>query len=90
VYVVDRRGLRVHDVGLGRQVVRRRPVLAGQQHRGGSVRQRGRVPGGHRPVLAAEYGLQLGQLLNAAVSAQVLIALEAQERGDQVVEDPVS
>ena len=48
-------------------------------------RQRRRVAGGHRPVGAAEHRLELGQLLHAGVRAQVLVALEPEERRDQVV-----
>ena len=87
VDVVDGRGLALGDVGEDRQAALCRPLLGGQQHRRGAVAERGRVGRGHRPVGAAEDRLQLRQLLEAGVRAQVLVALEAQVGGDQVVEE---
>ncbi len=87
MHVVDRRGLPVDEVGEDRQVALPRPLLARQQHRRGAVRQRGRVGGGHRPVLAAEHRAELGQLLRRGVGPQVLVALEPEVGVDQVVHE---
>ena len=39
------------------------------------------------PLLDAEDGLELGQLLGRRIRAQVVVAVEPEERGDQVVEE---
>ena len=62
------------------------PLLAGQQHRRGAVGERRRVAGRHRALGAAEHRLQLGQLLERRVGAQVLVALETEKGHDQIVE----
>ena len=69
--------------------VRLGPLLGREQHHRGAVGQRRGVPGGHRGRLAlAEDRLELGELLDRGVGAQVLVALEAAERRDLVVEEP--
>ncbi len=60
VDVVDGRCLRAREVGQHGDLVRGRPLLAGEQHRRGAVGQRRRVAGRHRPVRAAEHRLELG------------------------------
>src|SRR5699024_6155963 len=85
-------GLGVHQVGADRELVLLRPLLAGQQHGGGAVGERGGVAGGHGGlgavglgVALAEDRLELGQLLLGGVGAHVVVALQAQVRGHQVV-----
>ena len=86
--VVDGGRRDVRQVGEHRDVVGLGPLLAGQQHRGGAVGQRGRVARGHGGALAlAEHRLELGELVHRAVRAQVLVLGHALERGDQVVEE---
>ena len=87
VDVVDRRRLPVDEPGEHGQVALLGPLLAGQQHGRGAVAERRRVGGGHRPVLAAEDGAELGQLLRRGVRTQVLVALEAEVGGDEVVDE---
>ncbi len=65
-----------------------RPVLRGEQHRGGAVAERGAVAGGHGGCLAlAEDRLEGGELLDGRVRTQVVVALDAAEGGDLVVEE---
>ena len=85
-------GLGVHEVGADGQLVLGRPLLAGQQHRGGAVGERGGVAGRHGGlgavglgVALAEDGLELAQLLLGGVGPHVVVAGHAQVRGDQVV-----
>ena len=88
VDVVDGRRLHVRDVREHGQLALGGPLVAGQQHDGRAVGQRRRVAGGHRRVLAlAEDGLELGELLDARVRAQVLVALQARVGRDEVVEE---
>ena len=61
-----------------------RPLVGGEQDQGRAVGERGRVGGGHR---VAEDGLQLRELVGARVRPQVLVALEAEVGGDEVVEE---
>src|SRR6478735_3755452 len=86
VDVVDRCGLRVDEVGEHRQPPLLRPLVAGQQHRRGAIGKRGAVARGHRRGCAlAEDRLEGGELLDRGVRAQVVVALDAAERGDEVV-----
>ena len=66
--------------------VRGRPLLAGQQHGRGAVGERSRVAGRHRALGTAEDRLELAQLLERRVGPQVLVALEAKEGHDLIVE----
>ena len=86
--------LGVHQVCLNRDVVLCGPLLGGDQDCGSAVGQRGGVTGGHGGlgavllgILLAEDRLQLGQLLHVGVRTQVGIALHAQVRGDEVLEE---
>ncbi len=85
MHVVDGGGLSVGDVGLDREAVCGCPLLAGQEHGAGAVAERSRVARRHRPLGPAEHRLELGQLLHARVRAQILVALEAEEREHEVV-----
>ena len=85
VDVVDRRGLGVREVGEHRQVALGRPLVAGEQHQRGAVGQRRRVARRHR---VAEHRLELRELVGARVRPQVLVALEAEVRRHEVVEEP--
>ena len=87
VDVVDGGGLRLGDVGEDRQAALFRPLLGGEQDGRGAVGERRRVGRGHRPLGAAEDRLQLRQLLQAGVGAQVLVAVEPDVGGHQVVEE---
>ncbi|CAM5744447.1 hypothetical protein MAUB1S_02002 [Mycolicibacterium aubagnense] len=89
VDVVDGSGFRVDEVGQHRDVPLGGPLVGGQQRHRRAVGQRGRVAGGHGGVtqLHAEDGLELGQLLGRGVGAQIVVAVQAQERADQVIEE---
>ena len=87
VDVVDGGGLGLGEVGEDRQVVRLRPLLAGEEHRGGAVGERGRIGRRHRPLGAAEDRFQLGELLRAGVGTQVAVAVEAEVGGEEVLEE---
>ena len=66
----------------------RGPVLGGEQHGRGAVAERGRVARGHgRGLAPAEDRLERRELLDRGVGAQVVVALDAAERGDLVVEE---
>jgi hypothetical protein len=84
VHVVDGGRLGVRQVREHGQAALLRPGVAAQQCHGGAVRQRGRVARRHR---VAEHGLELAELVGARVRAQVLVALEAEVGGDEVVEE---
>ena len=83
--------LHVHELGEHGQSALGGPLLGGEQHRGGAVGERGGVAGRHGrlvPQLAAERGLQAGQLLRRGVGAEVVVAGQAVERGHQIVHVP--
>ena len=67
-----------------RQAALLRPRVGAEQRDGGAVRQRGRVRRGHR---VAEHRLELRELVGARVRAQVLVALEAEIRRHEIVEE---
>ena len=88
---VHRGGLGIDDLGQRCQMVLGGPVLAGEQHRGGTVRERSGVSGGHRGLageLLTEHGAQGGQLLHGGIRTHVVVPGHTLERGDQVVEEP--
>src|SRR5690606_4124727 len=86
VHEVHRRHLRIHEVGLHFQAMRRRPFLAGQQRRRGAVGERGGIAGRQRALAgrAVEGGLERRQLLQGGVRAQDVVALDATERHHQI------
>ena len=79
----------VTQVGLRLMAMRARPLFAGQQYRSGTVGQRGGVGGGERatPGNLVERRLQRRQLFQRGIRAQDVVALDATERCDQVVEE---
>ncbi len=86
VDVVDRGGLGVDEVRQHRQAALLGPLLTGEQHGRGAVGQRGAVAGRHGGGRSlAEDRLEGGELLDRRVGAQVVVALDPTERGDQVV-----
>jgi hypothetical protein len=89
MHEVHRRDVRVAQVGLRLMAVRARPLFAGQQHRSGTVGQRGGVGGGQRAAAGdlVERRLQRGQLFQRGIRAQDVVTLDATERCDQVVEE---
>src|SRR5690606_41541442 len=67
---VDGGGLGVDDAGQGGQAARGGPLLGGEQHGGGAVRERGGVARGHGGVVAArcaERGAELAVILQRGV-----------------------
>ncbi len=92
VHEVDGRGLRVHDACEQRQVALARPLGRGEEDGRRAVGERGRVARRHgrRDALEAlaVHGLERGELLERRVGAQVVVAHETAERGDEVVEEP--
>ena len=89
VDVIHRGGLGVDEVGQRSQPVLIGPVLAGQQCHRGAVGQRRRVTGRHRRVatLHPEHRPQGGQLLRGGIGPEVVVAVQPEEPGDQVVEE---
>ncbi len=86
---IHRRHLRVLQVGQRGVAVRGGPVVAGQQHRGGTVGQRRGIGGGQRaaPGHLVEGRLQRGQLLQRGIRAQDVVAVHAAERHHQILEE---
>ena len=70
-----------------------RPLLAGQQRRGGAVVQRAGVSRGHAAALLAEGGLQLRELLERGARARAVVLRHGPlvgrlDRHDLAVEEP--
>ncbi|MNS76615.1 hypothetical protein D3C72_1101680 [compost metagenome] len=89
VHEIDGRHVCVAQVGLRFVAMRPRPLFAGQQYGSGAIGQRGGI-GSSQGAAAGhlvEGRLQRGQLLQRSVGAQDVVALDAAERCDQVVEE---
>ena len=89
VDVVDRRRLGVGEVGQWGQRVLGGPFFGRQQRHRGAVSQRSRVARRHGGVagLHPEHRLELGQLLRRRIRPQIVVAVQTEKRGDQVVEE---
>ena len=73
--------LRVGEIGLHRQAALRRPLLGGEQHRGGAVGQRRRVGGGDGAALGlVEGGLQLA-IFSSVMSSRRLLSRNTPAQG---------
>ena len=90
VDVIHRRGLGIDEVGQRSHRVLSRPLFAGQQCHRGTVGQRSGIARGHGRVagLHPEHRPQRSEFLHGGIGAQVVIAVQTEEPGDEIVEEP--